>query len=707
METFAADDSGIWDMNIYVAPDTKNALLRELDGFAVPFQDTHLNHLLNAAATSQACESFLSSSGSSLYDKTGTQTWNNIPHWQHTSEQDDHDQLYEPLMEIIQSVHQHFKLDTSCKVFDTHVKNFVEDEPYRSKGRPDILVTGSGPHFRGTIDSKLNWYQCLTVFEVQHDVAEQDAAAVEEEEEVVEGDDDEEGTMPADKPLTQKEIQDRFENKCLGQLAFYAHQTLLDQPTRSFVYNVLITERRVCLFCFDRVGAQLSPWFDYHQHPEILIQIICLVCSPNLKSLGIDTTVTFGEGKMHIALCNGGVPLTVSCSPIPRIQRSGLRGRATVCWSVPDQGGNRYILKQQFASVGRVPEDKILDDVRKVKDANLSTICTHVLAQSYGTVSHARGMDTVPDEFCDRVLYRILLEEHGDPIYKLTGKTVLDVIVALRDAITGHHILWRNDVIHRNISIDNILYQKRNMGDDTLHGVLIDFYMAMKLVRGDVNSHAQADFRTGTRAFQSIFVLQSYNKFNELGQRLPMILHEHIDDLESFFWVLFWITREQVGPAGDPAQLRHNLLAQRGMDSEPSTSTYFKYEKLAKSQFLGIQPGWGDHVLTLLRGFALFLFDRYSKKEVSIQDCLIAADFDELKEKAPGDYEAVFRLFDTAIEGLKEERDNLPATSSGAGDSQPPSNPPNEALPCTSDPRTSKRSRTVDPAVDQRPSKRR
>ncbi|PPQ72397.1 hypothetical protein CVT24_002082 [Panaeolus cyanescens] len=677
------------NISIKVADDMKKVILQELDGFVTPFDPARLSDLLSNAANNQACREFLSSSGGAFYDTEETHTWTKIP-----QPAKNENRLYKPLIEVIKAVHQHFGLDATREVFDTHLKNVSSNNLDKIKGRPDILVTGSGAHFRGNINESLKWYQCLTVFEVKKEVAKRQrkvkkGAAVDDEEEL-EGeaedeefvDEDEEdedeglkGTveeeeeaaqdgpdMPDDTVVTQKEVRDRYEKKSLSQLAFYARQVLSQQPTRSFMYNVLITERRVRLFCFDRVGAQYSKWFDYHQRPETLIQMICLVCGSD-ESLGIDTTVTFREEKIHIALCNGDTPVVVSAKPEPRIQPYNLRGRATVCWSVTDEGGKCYMLKQQFVREGRVPEHEILEEIskkiREIKNADLSTIGIHVFAQMYAKVSYTRGMSVVPDDFHDRAMYRILLEEHGDPIYKISGKTSLDLLVALRDAIAGHQIVWDAGIIHRDVSINNVLYRKPNSLYDTLRGVLIDFDLGVAIER--LTSYAQADFRTGTRAFQSICVLESYKTVGKSGEKYPTVLHDYLDDLESFFWVLLWITSENFGPAmGTSTEaLNSEILVRAKMDASPENSANFKRTTLSDHETIVLQDGWGAPETELVQRLARFFDKQITAKRRKIKKEKKASTVAELRDAAPKHYRAVFRYFDAAIRQLRQARDQL------------------------------------------------
>ena len=90
----------------------------------------------------------------------------------------------------------------------------------------------------------------------------------------------------------------------------------------------------------------------------------------------------------------------------------------------------------------------------------------------------------------------------------------------------------KNGILHRDISVGNIL-----VSEDESGGFLIDLDHAIRVDRAE-NSGAPG--RTGTRVFMSIGLLRQSD-----SQRGP---HSFMDDLESVFWVLFWICVHYSGP---------------------------------------------------------------------------------------------------------------------------------------------------------------
>ena len=94
--------------------------------------------------------------------------------------------------------------------------------------------------------------------------------------------------------------------------------------------------------------------------------------------------------------------------------------------------------------------------------------------------------------------------------------------------LLGHESLLDAKILHRDISIGNIMLK---MAEDD--GFLIDLDLAIRLDRQKASG---APSKTGTKVFMAIGTL--YGDEN----------HSFMHDLESFFWVLFWICVHWNGP---------------------------------------------------------------------------------------------------------------------------------------------------------------
>ncbi|KAF8996041.1 hypothetical protein BDQ17DRAFT_1364990, partial [Cyathus striatus] len=113
-------------------------------------------------------------------------------------------------------------------------------------------------------------------------------------------------------------------------------------------------------------------------------------------------------------------------------------------------------------------------------------------------------------------------------------KSTKELVTVLRDAVVGHFIARSCGVLHRDISIGNILMVDV---DGRVQGFIHDFDYASFVdchfglqKHGDVIDTDLKDFKTltGTPQFMAVHVLDGK-------------MHEARHDLESFYWVLVWI----------------------------------------------------------------------------------------------------------------------------------------------------------------------
>ncbi|KAF9471980.1 hypothetical protein BDN70DRAFT_938537 [Pholiota conissans] len=117
--------------------------------------------------------------------------------------------------------------------------------------------------------------------------------------------------------------------------------------------------------------------------------------------------------------------------------------------------------------------------------------------------------------------YRLVLGVVGRDL--TSYRSTKELVTAMRDAMIAHDQILRAGIIHRDISVGNILII------DNGRGILIDFDLC-KLFE-DTKKQARASERSGTWQFMSAQLQMS---------EVP--LHpERADDLESFLHVLTWI----------------------------------------------------------------------------------------------------------------------------------------------------------------------
>jgi hypothetical protein len=105
------------------------------------------------------------------------------------------------------------------------------------------------------------------------------------------------------------------------------------------------------------------------------------------------------------------------------------------------------------------------------------------------------------------------------------------LLSALEGCIKGHESLHKAGLLHRDISANNLKVNEDER-NPSWPAFLIDLDLAITEQR-EVASGAKG--KTGTRAFMAIGLLLDDE-------------HSFMHDLESFFWVLFWICIHYNGP---------------------------------------------------------------------------------------------------------------------------------------------------------------
>ncbi|OCL07127.1 hypothetical protein AOQ84DRAFT_398643 [Glonium stellatum] len=138
----------------------------------------------------------------------------------------------------------------------------------------------------------------------------------------------------------------------------------------------------------------------------------------------------------------------------------------------------------------------------------------------------------------NRVHRRVIVRDYGKAIYKASSR------VALLEGLAG---------CIEDISINNLIINQ-NERNPSWRSFLIDLDLAVKEQREEASG---ARGKTGTRAFMAIEVL--------LDEQ-----YSFMHDLESFFWVLFWICIHHDGPGKERVV------------SEFDKWNYAKTEELAK-----------------------------------------------------------------------------------------------------------------------------
>ncbi|KAF8971794.1 hypothetical protein BDZ97DRAFT_1785176, partial [Flammula alnicola] len=461
------------------------------------YYDEHLGNkaFVGKVVSNKEIEKFLKSC--KTYD-TISKRWTGIKNRKYTKEKE----LYKPIRTLMASILKHFDSSGKRSVVDTHGQRLFhveglpdsEGQTTQLKSSPDITIER---HEKGGASRKAagpKYYAAVA------------------------------------SPIEIKTERNFSFDANLVQIAVYARQIFIQQKNRLLVYSLIVTEKHVRLYIFDRSGVSHSTKIDIHQNASDFVRIVLGVASSDDGVIGLDTRIYRRQESLFLDTVDAEMkPVTLSLEEKPIFSRRAIRGRGTCCWKAKDNEGKVVIVKDAWRSRDRTPEWKLLLKVKGL--AGVGQMIAYDDDEKLH-VSTLRGIDItkIPKEpqssFHDRTFYRLILEYYGKSIVGF--ETREDVLFAIRDAIAGHQNLWNEHILHRDVSINNILIGQPG-STAGYRGILIDLDMAILIDCKE--SLKEADFRTGTRAFQK-----------------TAIYHDYLDDLESFFYVLCWVCLGYDGP---------------------------------------------------------------------------------------------------------------------------------------------------------------
>ena len=409
--------------------------------------------------------------------------------------------------------------------------------------------------------------------------------------------------------LKSKAVEDNHESTFLD-LAQYAREVFRTQDRR-FVLGFTLCGSMLRLWQFDRSGSSGSTSFDINKDGSEFVRVMLGYHLMSDEQLGFDPTIHREDGKRWIEIRRNGSTEHLFVEKEVR-KHAAIIGRATSCWKAYMGEGDarmRLVVKDSWQYEERGEEGELIQDATSQSVTNIAQYYHHETIQCSGkdddilgnvrrgrmkhcgrrrfiertqsSASKFRDKTTStqsksgsklrkrvasssspspspsskrsrtslaksPGEPAEhnRIHRRVVTSTPGKPLNE--ASTCLAIVTAFIGAITGkyfwyqrrgypvdflgHQSLLKAGILHRDISIGNILLTETE--DD---GFLIDLDLAIKVKDHEPSG---APSRTGTKVFMSIGAL--------LGHQ-----HTFMHDLESFFWVFFWICVHYEGPDQD------------------------------------------------------------------------------------------------------------------------------------------------------------
>ncbi|KAG6124885.1 hypothetical protein E4U12_007815 [Claviceps purpurea] len=434
-------------------------------------------------------------------------------------------------------------------------------------------------------------------------------------------------------------------------LARNAQDMLTAQGTRRFVLGFTLCGSLMRVWLFDRLGGIASEQINVNTEPLQFIKVILGFLWMSEEDLGFDSsikrpdlTVEGADGKkqyIEIEQQDGSKKCIVLDQVI--LRPPYIVGRATTCWKahVKDDPEKIVVVKDSWQEVKRDEEGDMLllatrkgvvnvarhyhhetvqirgmnDDVHacvrrglvKATASNSAQNNSHSFSRPPSERPRKRGTSTnpsasaeeegsglhprkkicsstptdsateprieLPDESRNRVHRRVIVQDYGKAIYKASSRQT--VLACLEGCIKGHQSLYEAGILHRDISINNLMINEETK--QACPHFLIDLDHAIK-IGPNVLPNERA--KIGTRAFMAVELLKGREE------------HSFLHDLESFFWVLYWICI-QYGKSGtdsrrSPRLDRWNYMDDLDLAAEKSVllSSASEFKEEAERDFM-------------------------------------------------------------------------------------------------------------------------
>ncbi|KKZ67072.1 hypothetical protein EMCG_07243 [[Emmonsia] crescens] len=375
-------------------------------------------------------------------------------------------------------------------------------------------------------------------------------------------------------------------------LARYAREVLCAQDDRRFVLGFTLCGPLLRVWEFDRCGGIGSEETDINKDGLQFVTVILGFLFMDRPQLGFDPTVVTVDGQRCIEIERNGKKERLVIDGVILRARC-VAGRATTCWKAHREGDERtLVVKDSWQHPERDEEGELLreamesgvtnvaqyyfhqtvqadgkdDDVRAIRkgleaptsklkqdslQVSITSASNRCCTGRSSTIRWKRSSDCVDtilppppskrtqssspakrlaDSPPNRVHRRVIVRDYGKPIYESSSRVAL--LVGMEGCIVGYESLYsKAGLIQSDISPRNLLI---NEDDDnpSWRSFLIDLDLAIRTQR---DGFSGTRGKTGTRAFMAIGVLY--------GEK-----HSFMHDLESFFWVLFWICVHYEGP---------------------------------------------------------------------------------------------------------------------------------------------------------------
>ncbi|KAJ7592599.1 hypothetical protein C8J56DRAFT_479559 [Mycena floridula] len=354
-----------------------------------------------------------------------------------------------------------------------------------------------------------------------------------------------------------------------------AFADLAPKPLVNHVIRVIMEDDSLLsIWCHNRESTILSSSVDIKAEPAHLVVLVVLFqrfsesdwgSSDAIRTSSNGMTTFIVNGRSFVGLIPAGYSAHRKTFTLPVVEELDPDAQCFLKASFSDAGqcGEAVILKQCHSLAAG--DDMVLHHIPKL-----------VASQDFVETTSIFTLLGFPTR--RPKLLRILVFERLEPITVLKDDLFWQ---AFWDIVRCHYLLWQLGVHHRDISVNNLMYNPR-----TKKGILNDFDLAIVVDPDETSPTALTKHSpTGTLPFMAMELLSESGEPGCKGQ----IAHLYRHDLESFSWVFLWICRDKkkvneksLGWSVDEAQTAWGRKFCDTMEDFRAHPDYAHYERAAK-----------------------------------------------------------------------------------------------------------------------------
>ncbi|OTB20509.1 hypothetical protein K445DRAFT_7288 [Daldinia sp. EC12] len=264
-------------------------------------------------------------------------------------------------------------------------------------------------------------------------------------------------------------------------LAKCAKEVLAAQDTRRFVLGFTICGSLMRIWEFDRLGGIASEQFDVNEDGLQFVSTVLGFHWMTEEQLGFDPTISTEEnGRRVVTIHRNGRPERLVIDRL--IKRAPcIVGRATTCWKAYREGNPQtpLVIKDSWQYTERDEEGELLKEATEKGVVNVARYYHHETvfvgnkpddirgnvrgglaiteARSYQPALSCSASSTKVsnNDLPNRIHRRTIIHDCGTPIYKASSRSAL--LAALEGCIKGYESLYGAGLLHRDISINNLI----------------------------------------------------------------------------------------------------------------------------------------------------------------------------------------------------------------------------------------------------------